>query len=60
MVGPAFEGDYPLGSSFWSDDDVWPDGSGFLMVRADDSPPTALHVVINWHTELERRLAAPE
>jgi eukaryotic-like serine/threonine-protein kinase len=55
-----FEGPYPLGSSFWSDYDVWPDGNEFLMVAADDVGQPELHVVVNWIAEVRRRLAAPE
>jgi hypothetical protein len=37
--------------------DLWPDGSGFLMVKPDggDTRPVLVH---NWGRELRERLAA--
>ena len=36
--------------------DVFPDGSGFVMIEADpDARPTRLNVVQNWTRELRRR-----
>jgi Tol biopolymer transport system component/tRNA A-37 threonylcarbamoyl transferase component Bud32 len=62
-VGPErvlFEAPFWLGSSYWSNYDVWPDGNEFLMVTAGDAGPPGVHVVINWIGEVRRRLAAPE
>jgi hypothetical protein len=55
-----FEGNYPVGSSYWSDYDVTPDGNEFLMVAGPETAPPGLQVVINWLAEVKRRLAAPE
>lgn len=55
-----FEGPYPLGTSYWSDYDVWPDANEFLMVAADESAPPGLYVVLNWMVEVKRQLASPE
>jgi serine/threonine-protein kinase len=38
--------------------DVFPDGSGFVMVEVDpDTRPTRLNVVLNWIEELKRKAA---
>jgi Tol biopolymer transport system component len=55
-----FEGPYPLGTSFWSDYDVFPDGREFLMIAADDVGAEQLHVAINWIAEVRRRLETPQ
>jgi Tol biopolymer transport system component len=36
--------------------DVAPDGERFVMVQNDESGPNQIHVVLNWFTELERRV----
>jgi Tol biopolymer transport system component len=55
-----FEGPYPLGTSFWSDYDVFPGGQEFLMIAADAVGSEALHVAINWIAEVRPRLGNPE
>jgi Tol biopolymer transport system component len=55
-----FEGPYPLGTSFWSDYDVFPDGKEFLMIAADDVGSEELHVAINWMAEVRQRLRTPD
>ena len=55
-----FEGPYPLGTSFWSDYDVFPGGQEFLMIAADAIGSEALHVAINWIAEVRPRLGNPE
>jgi len=55
-----FEGPYPLGSSFYSDYDVFPGGQEFLMISADAVGSEALHVAINWIAEVRQRLGNPE
>ncbi|MBX7184906.1 MAG: protein kinase, partial [Vicinamibacteria bacterium] len=40
--------------------DVFPDGSGFVMVEVDpDTRPTRLNVVLNWIEELKKKAAEP-
>jgi eukaryotic-like serine/threonine-protein kinase len=51
-----FEGPYPVGSSYWSDYDVWPDGDEFLMVRAERLGAPEIQVVINWAAEVRRQV----
>jgi len=55
-----FEGPYPLGTSFWSDYDVFPDAEEFLMIGADDVKADELHVAVNWIAEVRQRLGMPD
>lgn len=37
--------------------DVSPDGSGFVVLRTEDThPPTQIHVIVNWIQSLDQRL----
>jgi Tol biopolymer transport system component len=50
-----FEGDYVFSDNFGRPYDVAPDGRRFLMMkRVDSSPRRSIHIVLNWHEELER------
>lgn len=50
-----FEGDYVILGNFGRPYDVAPDGQRFLMMkRVDSSPTRSIHIVLNWHEELER------
>jgi hypothetical protein len=53
-----FETPYPVASTYWADYDVTRDGEAFLMVESADTAPLGVHVVINWMTEVVRRLSA--
>jgi hypothetical protein len=45
----------PFDATANKDFDVFPDGTGFVMVEVDpDTRPTRLNVVLNWTEELKR------
>jgi len=49
-----FEGSYQRssgGSAFY---DVTPDGQRFVMVQAQETGSTQIHVILNWFEELKR------
>ena len=37
--------------------DVTSDGQRFVMVKFDEEAETRIHVIVNWHEELERLMA---
>ena len=46
---------YVMLGNFGRPYDVAPDGQRFLMMKRVDSTPTrSIHIVLNWHEELER------
>ena len=54
-----FQGRFPVRLSFWSDYDVSPDGTQFLMLEATEDSELQINVVTNWLGELKERVPVP-
>jgi Tol biopolymer transport system component len=56
-----FEGRFVPGTPYGRNYDVSPDGKSFVMITSTEmsSPPSQVHVILNWFEELERLVPTP-
>ena len=56
-----FEGRFVPGTPYGRNYDISPDGQSFVMITSTEmsSPPSQVHVILNWFEELERLVPTP-
>jgi Tol biopolymer transport system component len=56
-----FEGRFVPGTPYGRNYDISPDGKSFVMITSTEmsSPPSQIHVILNWFNELERLVPTP-